>query len=160
MTNLSQEDLARIEHIERYLLQLNDEYFPALAPQFIPYTPLAEPKSEPKEQPSVEPECEKQCGSNHCDTNGCSNRERHLVEAEHPEGKWKPKVGETYYFPDFRSMYLYDQYTWKDNKIDKTVFNNIGCYKTEEEATKASDFIKQVLSNVKEVTAFLNTLKK
>jgi len=102
-------------------------------------TPPAEPKSEPKEQQNAEPK---------------------IVEAEQPEGKWQPKVGETYYFVSLDGNHGVSEYTWDGGYSDKNLYNYGNCFQTEEIALSRASLIKAVLQHQTEVKAFLNTLKK
>ena len=48
--------------------------------------------------------------------------------------KWVPEKGETYYFPDYKVSSLVYSWEWREDKMDKSVAQNVGIYKTLEEA--------------------------
>jgi hypothetical protein len=59
---------------------------------------------------------------------------------------WKPKVGEKYYCVALRTVEVVI-YTWKDDAVDDLLYNTGNCFKTEEEATKMLESIKQLLTS-------------
>ena len=77
-----------------------------------------------------------------------------LLDALHADGKdwdadnkqivdyrWKPKIGETYYYIDCYIEVVDDH--WSDDRLDNLVRNIGNCFKTKEEAQKYADkFIK------------------
>jgi hypothetical protein len=63
------------------------------------------------------------------------------------EEKWKPKMGETYYTPDWISSNLYYRYDWDDGLADKRFFEGGLVCKTKEEAIEKAKKMLAVLQD-------------
>lgn len=83
-----------------------------------------------------------------------------LLDALHADGKdwdadkreivdykWKPKVGDTYYYIDCFFNVVDDH--WSDGRLDNSAYNNGNCFKTEEEAQKYADKFSEILKERK-----------
>jgi hypothetical protein len=62
------------------------------------------------------------------------------------EQRWKPKHGQKYFVVDFINEGLINWYDCENDDIDKLFIKNNNCFKTEQEAQKAAEAIKQCLS--------------
>lgn len=60
--------------------------------------------------------------------------------------KWRPEYGEQYYVISLRTVEV-GRYTWNDDAVDDLLYNTSNCFKTEEEATKMLEAIKQLLTS-------------
>ena len=105
--------------------------------------------------------CEKYVSYNDCcvgyDTRIATEEEKQfLLDAIHADGKdwdadkkqivdyrWKPKIGDTYYFIDLFLDVIDD--IWSDDRMDDLVYTNGNCFKTEEEAQKYADKFTEML---------------
>ena len=79
-----------------------------------------------------------------------------LLDALHADGKdwdadnklivdykWKPKIGDTYYYIDLFLDVIDD--IWSDDRMDALVYTSGNCFKTEEEAQKYADKFIEIL---------------
>ena len=60
--------------------------------------------------------------------------------------KWKPQVGETYYFIDLPEVEVSSE-SWLDKSFDNRLYDSDNCFKAKEEATKMLNAIKQLLAS-------------
>jgi len=56
--------------------------------------------------------------------------------------KWKPKVGERYWFIDFRFA---SSFCWRSNGFDRRNCREGNCFRTKKEATQALQRVKKAL---------------
>lgn len=67
-----------------------------------------------------------------------------LVNAEVPNlERWKPNKGETYCFIDVNDGL--NCHIWKNDDMDKYLYENCNCFKTVEEAERALEKVKETL---------------
>ena len=65
------------------------------------------------------------------------------------EQRWKPKYDDTYWFITIAGDVYVASYTCKDTALDKKYYKSGNSFKTEQEAQKAAEAIKQYLSTNK-----------
>jgi hypothetical protein len=195
MTNLTEQDLRRIETIEGYLRQLdmcNPEYS---LPQFKPYQPIDTTEGEQEQGKEWKPTHEEikahlvaiakkkyPVGTKFKDGNDkqfeisetefdYDNRENALfgrcyefsgwvriwdngkwaetIAPIETEQRWKPEKGQLYYYVNWSQKDKIGSFTWVSDETDADFYELGNCFKTEQEAQKVAEAIKQYLSTNK-----------
>jgi DNA-binding PadR family transcriptional regulator len=67
-----------------------------------------------------------------------------LQKAE--QKRWKPSEGQLYYYVKFTKKDKISSFTWVSDEADVDIYELGNCFKTEQEAQKAAEAIKQYLS--------------
>ena len=98
----------------------------------------------PKDETSVSTKEEKQflLDALHADGKDWDADNKRIVDY-----KWKPKIGETYYFIDCYIEVVDNP--WSDDYWDNLDYNNGNCFKTKEEAQKYADKFIEILKERK-----------
>jgi len=65
------------------------------------------------------------------------------------EQRWKPEKGQLYYYINWSQKDKIGSFTWVSDETDVDFYELGNCFKTEQEAQKAAEAIKQFLSTNK-----------
>ena len=64
--------------------------------------------------------------------------------------KWKPGIGEKYYYPDFSEFNSSpDYYTWDNDETDEGIYARGWCFKTKEECQEFCDRLNDAINSFK-----------
>ena len=85
-------------------------------------------------------DCETQC--NFCENYEDEFNQQKVNEVE--QERWKPKEGELFFYIEIEISVVSD--IWSGNEIDIALYNIGNCFRTEQEAQKKVDKIKQILN--------------
>jgi len=130
MTNLTEQDKAKLSTQEQVLISNMDERLKRLE--------LLLDEALEKETPETLKQCLDNKRKQPIDTT-----EGEPIETEQ---RWKPKYDDRYWFVTIAGDVIVASYPCKDTALDKKYYNSGNCFKTEQEAQKAAEAIKQYLS--------------